>query len=289
MLSLELDILRVLEVIRNEFLNGLFGLITMLGEETIIIVLMAVIYFIYDKDLARRLFFITAMSLSLNCIVKNFVKRPRPFTRGISAVRESTATGYSFPSGHTQTFATWSNALMLKLKNKKLLLITVILSALVGFSRIYLGVHYPTDVIAGLVLGLLFAYFGNKIYDKTKNKNVLYTAVLLLMTPFSLFFIIKPDPLYEDFFKLYGMLAGFLLAVMFEGKCVKLDNDTTLAKKFVRIVVCVVLALIIKEALKALFSVQNLRFSLFLDTARYFILVFSILGLCPLMFKKLNM
>lgn len=289
MLSLELDILRTLEGIRSGFLDGLFELITMLGEETLLIVLMAVIYFMYDKDLAKRMFFITAMSLSLNCIIKNFVKRPRPFTRGISCVRESTATGYSFPSGHTQTFATWSNAFAIKLKNKKLLCTALILSFLVGFSRMYLGAHYPSDVIVGLVIGLLFAYFGNMIYDKIKNKYRLYTAVIIILLPFIVYFTIKPDPLYEDFFKLFGMLAGFTLAVIFEEKIVNLDKSTSTFKNILRIVICVLLALIIKGTLKAMFVTQILRLSLLLDALRYFILVFVILGLCPWAIKKLNL
>ena len=289
MLSLELDILRTLESIRSGFLNGLFELITMLGEETLLIVLMAVIYFMYDKALAKRMFFITSMSLSLNCITKNFVKRPRPFDRGISCVREDTATGYSFPSGHTQTFATWSNGFSFKLKKHKLLCITVILSILIGFSRMYLGAHYPSDVVAGLIFGLLFAYFGNILYDKIQNKYLLYTAVLLILTPFIIFFLIKPDARFEDFFKLYGMQAGFTLAVIFEEKLVNLEKNTSTFKNILRILICVVLALVVKEALKALFVTEILRLSLLLDALRYFILVFLILGLCPWAFKKLNL
>jgi membrane-associated phospholipid phosphatase len=288
MLSFELDILRTIESIRSSFLNGLFEFITMLGEETLLIVLMAIVYFMYDKHLAKRMFFITAMSLSLNCIVKNFVKRPRPFTRGISCVREETATGYSFPSGHTQTFATWSNGFAFYLKSKKLLWGTVILSILVGFSRMYLGAHYPSDVIAGLLFGLVFAYLGNKLYDKVQNKHLLYTAFLLILTPFIIFFIIKPDPLYEDFFKLFGMQAGFTLAVLLEEKLVNLEKSNVVWKNILRIVICVVLALVIKESLKALFVTDILRLSLILDAVRYFVLVFLILGICPWVFKKVK-
>lgn len=288
MLSLELNILRAIEGIRNGFLNGLFEFITMLGEETLLIVLMAVIYFMYDKSLAKRMFFITAISLSLNCIVKNFVKRPRPFTRGISCVREDTATGYSFPSGHTQTFATWSNGFAFYLKNKRLLITAFILSILVGFSRMYLGAHYPSDVVFGLILGLLFAYFGNLIYDKFQNKHLLYIFFLLILTPFTVIFMIKPDMLFEDFFKLYGMQAGFTFAVIFEEKFVNLNKNKSKSKNILRIVICVLLSFIIKEALKSLFFTEILRLSLLLDALRYFILVFLIMGVCPWVFKKLK-
>lgn len=289
MLASELTFLKYLESIRTEFLDTLFEGITMLGEETIIIVLMAVVYFMFSKDLARKVFFITVVSLSANCLIKNFVKRPRPFTRGISCVRPDTATGYSFPSGHTQTFATWSSTFGFCLKKRWMVALSVILTLLVAFSRMYLGAHYPTDVITGAVLGMGFGYAGNIIYDKFQNKNKLYLTVLLLLTPFLVLFLIKPDAQYEDFFKLYGMFAGFILSVVFEERFVKLDSHTSITKKILRIIICVVLALIIKEVLKALFTVQLLRLSLALDAVRYFILVFLILGLCPLILKKLKM
>lgn len=289
MLSCELNFLEYLEGIRSNFLDALFEIITMLGEETIIIVLMAIVYFMVDKNLARRMFFITAASLSSNCIIKNFVKRPRPFTRGISCVREETATGYAFPSGHTQTFATWSSGFSFYLKKNWMIILSVILTLLVGFSRLYLGAHYPSDVIVGMLLGFGFAFFGNKLYDKVKNKNILHFALLLILTPFLIFFIACPDPLYEDFFKLYGMFAGFCFSVIFEDKYVNLDNNTTLTKKIIRVIVCILIALIAKEGLKMLFSFTDLRLSLIYDGLRYFILVFLLLGICPMIIKKTKM
>ena len=94
--------------------------------------------------------------------------------------------------------------------------------------------------------------------------------------------------MFEDFFKLFGIQTGFTLSVVFEEKFVNLEKSTSLVKNLLRIVICVVLALVIKEALKALFVTEILRFSLILDAVRYFVLVFLILGLCPWVFKKLN-
>ena len=115
----ELALLQQLQHLRNGFLNNLFELITMLGEEVLLVLLIISLWFSYDKHLARKIFFITTVSLSINSILKNFLRIPRPFSTGkITCVRPDTATGYSFPSGHTQNFATWSSTLTIAFKKK---------------------------------------------------------------------------------------------------------------------------------------------------------------------------
>ncbi len=289
MLNFELNILKYIESIRTDFLTTVFEGITMLGEETILIVLMAVIYFMYDKRLAQRMFFITAVSLSFNGIIKNIVKRPRPFAGGeITCVREETATGYAFPSGHTQTFATGSFAFAVYFKKLWIFVCSVIFTLLIGFSRMYLGAHFPSDVIVGAILGFVFAYLLNLCYDKVKNVHFLHCITVLILLPFAVFFLINPDPLYADFYKIYGLLIGLFAATLFEEKYVNFDYSTPFYKKLLRVIIGVVFALIFKEGLKALLVFNSLRISLVAGALRYIIIVFVIMALCPLLFKKLK-
>lgn len=290
MFPFEIQFLKFLEGIRTDFLNAFFESITILGEETLLIVLMAVIYFVCDKALARKIFFITAVSLGTNSVIKNFVRLPRPFADGkVSCVRPDTATGYSFPSGHTQNFATWSNALAQHFKKHWLRTLAIILTLLMAFSRMYLGAHYPSDVIVGALLGLGFAYGGNWLFDKISNKNALYGGAVLLLLPFAIYFFFAADAQYADFFKFYGLLIGFLCGTVFEERFAKLDCSGTIIKKLARVVLSVVLAVVIKEVLKKLFICDNLQLSLILDGVRYFALAFVILGVCPWLFKKVNL
>ena len=79
---------------------------------------MVALWFAVDKKLAQQVFFVTATSLSVNGIIKNFAKVPRPFTKGVSCVRLDTATGYAFPSGHTQTAVGTFGCIAYTAKNK---------------------------------------------------------------------------------------------------------------------------------------------------------------------------
>ena len=169
MFAFELDFLRWLEGLRTSFLNAFFEGVTMLGEETLIILLVVALWFAVDKKLAQQVFFVTATSLSVNGIIKNFAKVPRPFTKGISCVRPDTATGYAFPSGHTQGFATWSSFFAVKWKKTWFRILVGVLVALVAVSRLYLGAHYPSDVVVAVALGVGFSVLGNYLFEKVKD------------------------------------------------------------------------------------------------------------------------
>ena len=290
MFSVEFEFLKALEQIRSGFLNTVFECVTMLGEEAVAILIMAVLYFLYDKKPVYRIFFLTITSLSVNHVIKNFVKLPRPFFSGkVSCVRPDTATGYSFPSGHTQNFATWSFAFAVYFKKHWMTALACLFTALIAFSRMYLGAHYPVDVMVGALLGLLFAIAGNALYDKVENKNHLRLGTVLVLLPFAIYFLFRPDPLYADFYKCYGLQLGIFCVVPFEEKLVQLSFDCTLRKKLLRVFLGVVLAFAVKALLKKFLICPLLPVALVLDCLRYFLLTFSILGLYPLCLKKLNL
>ncbi|MBE7036035.1 MAG: phosphatase PAP2 family protein [Ruminococcaceae bacterium] len=289
MFQAEIEFLKALEQLRTGFLNTFFECVTVLGEETVAILLMAVIYFLYDKKLVYRIFFLTATSLSVNHLIKNFVKLPRPFFSGkVSCVRAETATGYSFPSGHTQNFSTWSFSFGLYLKKHWLTISALFLTILIAFSRMYLGAHYPIDVLIGALLGFFFAIAGNIMYDKIENKNILRLAVVLILLPFAVYFSFRPDPLYADFYKCYGLQIGLFLVVPFEEKFIQLSFDCSLGKKILRVFIGLILAFTAKILLKKLCFSTLLPLSFLLDCLRYFLLIVIVLGIYPLILKKLN-
>ncbi len=289
MFDAEIGFLLFLQGARTDFLNIFFEFITTLGEETILVIIMAFTYFMFDKKLASKILFITSMSLGINGIIKNFVKRPRPFATGkIICLRADTATGYAFPSGHTQNFATWSMGFAYHLKKRWMIICSVLLTASLGFSRMYLGAHYPADVISGAALGFLFAVCGNILYDRCKSKNALHYSALALMVPFAIYFLYAPDPLFEDFFKFMGLYTGFVFAYSFEEKFVGLEFDSSFSRKLIRVVCATLVAYILNKLFKTVIF-SGLRISLLWDLARYMILSFTVFALCSLAFKKLRL
>ena len=289
MFAFELGFLKWLEGLRTSFLNVFFEGITLLGEETLIILLVVALWFAVDKKLAQQVFFVTATSLSLNGIIKNFAQVPRPFTKGISCVRPDTATGYAFPSGHTQGFATWSSFFAAKFKKAWFSILVGVLIAAVAISRLYLGAHYPSDVIVGVALGVGIAVLGNYLFGKVKDVKKLYLWTFLILTPFIVYFLCVADPLFADLFKTFGMIGGLAAVSFLDEKTEPLSYDVAWWKKLIRIVLGVVLAVALKEAIKLVNVFDVMQISLLIDAVRYFIVVMTVGCLCPILFKKVKL
>lgn len=290
MTQLEIQFLQFLESLRTDFWVKLFEGITMLGEETILILIIAVLYFAFDKRLALRIGYITVTSMCVNGVVKNIVKRPRPFASGeVTPARAHTATGYSFPSGHTQTISTWSTAFAMYFKKRWVRVLAAVGIVAVAFSRLFLGVHYPSDVIGGAVLGVSIAIGLSIVYDRTKDVHRLYMITGLLFFPLAIAFLIKADPHYEDFFKLYGMLVGLFFATELEEKYASLTYDVVWWKKVLRVVIGIAMVLVIKESVKLIYVFDSLHITLVLDCICYMLVVIVGFGLCPILYKKVGL
>ena len=151
-----MELLKALEDIRSPFLDTVMETITRLGEETIAIVIICVIFWCISKKFAvivAVVFFFSSLAVqSLKMIFR--IDRPWVIDTNLSPIPAAmeAATGYSFPSGHTQTAAAIYGAIGAQLKKKPLMMLFFAIALLVAFSRLYLGVHTLQDVIASLVI-----------------------------------------------------------------------------------------------------------------------------------------
>lgn len=299
--NFELEILHFFrDRVSTPFLDALAQIITFLGEDYIIIVVVLLAYFVIDKQLGKTIAYVALSNLLINNTIKCIVKYPRPFTydETLKASRVETATGYSFPSGHTQNavgvYLTFAYNNKFKEKVRKIIwIVSICLTVLIGFSRIYLGVHYPKDVLVGALLGVGCMFLGsflmNKFKDNFKGTLLLFLITLAIFTPF-LFIFYQKDyttaTLYKDFYLIYALYAACVLGFILDEKMFDYSCNAPLWKRLVRFAVAVVVALALKEGLKIIFKLIAPNGSLFLDMARYFLMTFSVIFILPLIFKK---
>ena len=152
----------------NPVLDVLMPLITLLGDAGIFWIAIAVVLLCTKKYRKIGLGMAIAMAIGLlvcNVTLKPLVMRPRPYDyqadvfQKIIPLLVEKQHDFSFPSGHT--IASFEAATVIAINNKKWGIAALVLAALIAFSRMYLYLHYPTDVLASVVLGIAFAYLGN--------------------------------------------------------------------------------------------------------------------------------
>ena len=111
----------------------------------------------------------------VNGAIKDIFKAKRPIGEpGIRSLKVETATGYSFPSGHTQGTASFWRAIAIYLKKNYMYGISALIIILVAISRLYLGVHYPKDVLFGAIFGILTSFITYKLFNKVNNKILVF-------------------------------------------------------------------------------------------------------------------
>lgn len=161
------------ESVRNPILDNLMIFITSLGNGGMIWIVATIVLLIPKKTRKAGIMSAVALLGSLiinNNIVKNIVQRPRPFVTFTDLqIIIPTPSEFSFPSGHTSSsFA--AAAVFYRHLPKKFGIPSVVLAGLIGFSRLYVGVHYPTDVIAGVLMGILLSYLAEFLVNLFSNK-----------------------------------------------------------------------------------------------------------------------
>lgn len=158
---------------RNDFLNPIMLFITHLGDGGAIWIFIALIFLLKKQT---RIFGIS-MLISLlagliigNMIMKPFFARPRPFKTYADIINLINQGGYSFPSGHSLSSFTAATSFYLCAKYKNIKLnfarVFLVLATLIALSRLYVCVHYPTDVLCGSLIGIVIAVIVVKIIIK---------------------------------------------------------------------------------------------------------------------------
>ncbi|MEG0006086.1 MAG: phosphatase PAP2 family protein [Clostridium sp.] len=276
---MELEVIKFIQGFSSPFLDFIFQIITVCGEGVVIIGVLSTIYWAINKEFGEYIGFSYFTSMLINNFVKDIFKASRPIGQvGVVSLRTETATGYSFPSGHSQGASTFYTALSIGIKKRWVYIVFGVLIFFIGLSRLYLGVHYPRDVIAGIFLGILSSIACYKLFNIVSNRLVLYVIVFILFLPV---LFINNSP---DFIKAFGGFFGFVIGIWFEGRYVGFTTRGTKLKKVLRVSLGIVLIGIVYGGLKLCLPESNVFYFI-----RYAITCFIGLGLYPMIFTKLKL
>lgn len=274
---MELELLRYIQSMASPALDLLFIGVSMLAEPAVLVAVLAWLYWNVSREAGQFVSYAMLTSMTLNNGVKEIFRLPRPIgEEGIRTIYADTATGYSFPSGHTQMIATVSSSLSLWFRKNICWYLSILLMFLVAFSRMYLGVHYPKDVLVGLLLGVGVSWLCARLYGQVLSRPALYTVTFGAMALF------LPVARSHDFFMAFGLFGGFAAGCAFEERYVRFSIRDGLLHKLLRFAVGLALLGAVYAAGKLLPDILPFV------AVRYFLVGFGGYGLCPLAFRRLG-
>lgn len=161
----------------SNVINTLFKCITFLGEAGIFWIVLGIVLLCFKKTRTSGLVMLVSLAVGYlinDIVLKNIIARPRPFAENseikdfLASINMKLPSGYSMPSGHS--YVAFNAAMMLTLFHKQKGAFSFILAFLIAFSRIFLCVHYPTDVLVGSILGIMTAFIVYICFKGIKRK-----------------------------------------------------------------------------------------------------------------------
>ncbi|MBR6578015.1 MAG: phosphatase PAP2 family protein [Clostridia bacterium] len=301
-----MSFLYFLEEIRNPVLDFLFSLVTLFGEETVFMAVGMIVFWCVNKQKGYYLLSVGFVGTVINQFLKITFRVPRPWVKDpnftiVESAREA-ASGYSFPSGHTQTSVGLFGGLALKFRNRAVRIASIALCVLVPLSRMYLGVHTPADVGVSIVIALVLIFALAPLFEKAeKSPKVMYallfslTGIMLAYLLFISFWSFPEEVFHVDnvhnlisavknAYTLTGCMLGFLVVYTVDLKWLKFDTKAVWWVQLIKIAGGLVLVLAVKELLRAPLA-AILPENTWARMIRYFLMVVTAGTLWPITFK----
>ena len=292
-----MSFLYLLEEIRTPILDRLFLAITFCGHEIVTIAVFLAILWCVDKKHGYTMLYAGLFGMMLNLLLKAIFQVERPWVLDenftIVEAARATANGYSFPSGHTQNSVALYGGLFVRFKNKYFRTFCVILILAIAFSRMYLGVHTPQDVLFSLLIGalplLVMLYLFRKAENNPKVFHYLDASTLLFPIAVLIFFgctSVSGDEK-SNMFMLFGIAVGIVFIRRMDERFLRYAITGPLPRQIIKYVLGLAIVLFVLEGSKPLL-VALLGDVDITRLIRYFLVTASGGTLVPLLFPLLH-
>ena len=297
-----MEFLYFLENMRTPVGDVFFSLITHMGEETIFILVGLLFFWCIDKKKGYFLLSVGFIGTVINQFLKLWFRIPRPWVKNpnftIVESARAEATGYSFPSGHTQTSVGMYGGIARVCKNLWVRIPCILLCILVPLSRMYLGVHTPADVgvSVAVALVLIFVLYPvvNKVLEKPKYMRIYLAVLIALAAAFLAFVLLYPFPADIDMhnyesgiknaYKILGCILGLWVSFEIDEHYTHFETKGSWWVQILKLVPGLLVLLAIKSGLKApLYALCGGSF--IADGIRYFLITAVAGGVWPMTFK----
>ena len=298
-----MEFLRLLEGIRNPLCDTFFGSITYLGDETVFLILCLSIFWCVSKQEGYYLLTAGLGGTVFNQFLKIFCRIPRPWVLDenftiVESARER-ATGYSFPSGHSQNAVGTYGGIALWTGKRAVRVVTVIIAVVICFSRLYLGVHTPKDVLVGGLSALVLLLILRPLMKKGDSR--INRMVLLILTVMALCYLIfmytasfpaETDPAnlaeaMKNAHVLFSCSMGFLIIHELDMRYIHFETKAVWYVQIIKVAVGFALVMGIRMALKPVLGMMPISVY-WADAIRYFAMVLFAGGVWPMDFRRLN-
>ena len=289
-----------LEDLRIPGLNELMLAVTRLGEETAFLALALIFFWCVDKRRGYYIMGVGFLGIMANQFLKLWFRIPRPWIKDpnftILEQARNAASGYSFPSGHTQTAVGTFGTIAASSPGKWVRVICIVLAAMVSFSRMYIGVHTPMDVAVSILIAVfLVCVLRPLILNGSPKAMKLFLAGMITMAIGLLLFVeLYPFPADVDShnlesgmknaYTMLGSLVGVAVVYAADERKLRFSEKAPVLGQICKVVLGLALVLAVKEGLRA---PLNALFSghMAARSVRYFVIVITAGILWPLTFR----
>ncbi|HLN60441.1 MAG TPA: phosphatase PAP2 family protein [Symbiobacteriaceae bacterium] len=288
-----LDMIRAIQTIQSPFMDRLFLFMSGLHGELLYLLVLPLLYWLYDKRFARHLATVFVLGNWSNDVLKNLFNTARPLASDVRVLRPEPSG--AFPSGHSQNPLLFWGTIALEVNRRWLTAVVAVVVVLIGISRLYIGVHWPLDILGGWTLGALMLWGFAKTRSFWSGENqpfrtqllwaVVLPAVVLIITLLLGQLPAMSTPkaaLTTDLVRFLGVYFGFSIGAAVESEFVGFDpRRGSRWVQVVKVVLGIALLLAVKEGTKLFIPATALG-----EIFRYALIAMTVSLGAPWVFKR---